>query len=219
MADATSIVLADDHQVLRQSLRALLEREPDFRVVGEAGDGLTTIDIVERLMPNVVVLDVMLPKLNGIDVAHQIKKRFERTRIVILSMFPDESHVLRALANGASAYVVKAAAYEDLVRAIREVMADRKYLSPPLSDTAIRSYEESAKLKPFDRYDALTAREKQVLQLVAEGLSSAKVAERLRISTRTAETHRFNLSKKLGFHGPADLIAFALRRGLIARDT
>jgi len=219
MKSVITIALVDDHQVLRQSLRAVLEREPDFKVIGDAGDGLTAIDVVERLGPDVVVLDVMLPGLNGLDVARRISKQVPHTRIVMLSMFADESYVLRALNNGASAYVLKSAAFEDLARAIREAMAGRKYLSPPLSDQAIKTYREAAKTTSFDKYDLLTDREKQVLQLAAEGHTSAEIGGRLGISQRTAETHRSNLAHKLGFHSHTDLIAFALRRALISPDS
>jgi len=219
MTDATTIVLVDDHQVLRQSLRALLEQEADFKVVGDAGDGVTAIEAVEHLEPDVLVLDVMLPGLNGLEVARRVAKRVPRTRIVMLSMFGDESYVLRALGNGASAYVLKSAAYEDLVRAIREAMAGRKYLSPPLSDQAIKTYQEAARTTPFDKYDLLTDRERQVLQLVAEGGTSAEIGSRLGISQRTAETHRSNLSRKLGLRSQTELVAFALRRGLISSHT
>lgn len=219
MTSAITIALVDDHQVLRQSLRAVLEREPEFKVIGDAGDGLAAIDVVERLEPDVLVLDVMLPGLNGLEVARRVRKQVPHTRIVMLSMFADESYVLRALNNGACAYVLKSAAFEDLVRAIREAMAGRRYLSPPLSDEAIKTYREAAKTTSFDKYDLLTDREKQVLQLAAEGHTSAEIGSRLGISQRTAETHRSNLAHKLGFRSHTDLIAFALRRGLISPDS
>ena len=218
MINPTTIILADDHEILRQGLRALLEKEPDFKVIGETGDGLEAIALVRRLKPAVVVVDVMLPSLNGLDTARQIKKHDAKTHIAVLSMFADESYVLRALRNGASAYVLKCAAFEDLVRAIREVMAGRTYLSTPLSEQAITIFEKAAGTASPDKYDLLTDREKQVLQLAAEGLTSAQIADRLGISPRTAETHRANISKKLGFQSHTDMVAFALRHGLIAKD-
>ncbi len=218
MTTPTTIVLADDHEILRQGLRALLEKEPDFKVIGEAGDGLEAIALARRLKPEVVVIDVMLPGLNGLDVSHQIKKHDEKTHIVVLSMFADESYVLRALRNGASAYVLKCAAFEVLVHAIREAMVGRTYLSTPLSEQAITVLEKAAGTASLDKYELLTDREKQALQLAAEGLTSAQIADRLGISPRTAETHRANFSKKLGFQSHTDMVAFALRRGLIAKD-
>ena len=214
----TTIILADDHEIFRQGLRALLEKEPDFRVIGETGDGLEAIALVRRRRPDVVVVDVMLPGLNGLEAAHQIKKHDENVQIVTLSMFADESYVLRGLKNGASAYVLKSAAFEDLVRAIREVMAGRTYLSTPLSEQAIAVFKKNAGTTNMDKYELLTDRERQVLQLAAEGLTSAEIAKRLGISRRTAETHRANISRKLGFQSPTDMVAFALRHGLIAKD-
>jgi len=218
MAISTTLVLADDHQLLRQSLRALLEREGDFKVIGEAGDGLTAAEVVERLEPDVLVLGVMLPGLSGLEVARQVSLRTRRTRIVILSMLADVSCVVEALRNGASAYVLKCAAFEDLVRAIREATAGRRYLCPPLSEQAASIYREAADPTSSDKYEKLTDRERQVLQLVAEGSTSAAIAKRLGISPRTVETHRANIAKKLGFRNQTDLIAFALRRGLISKE-
>lgn len=218
MTNPTTIILADDHVILRQGLRALIENEPDFEIIGEAGDGLEAVALARRLKPEVVVVDVMLPGLNGLEVVRQIKKHDEKTRIVVLSMFADESYVLRALRNGASAYVLKYAAFEVLVHAIREVMAERTYLSTPLSEQAITVLHRAAGTASLDKYELLTDREKQVLQLAAEGLTSAQIAGRLGISQRTAETHRANFSRKLGFQNPTDMVAFALRHGLIAKD-
>ncbi|HVF92045.1 MAG TPA: response regulator transcription factor [Blastocatellia bacterium] len=214
-ADMTSIVLADDHHVVRQGLRALLEAESDFKVIGEAGDGLEALQMVEQLKPNVLVLDLMMPGLNGLEVTRQIIKHSSHTRVVILSMYANEAYVLEALGNGASAYVVKDSSSADLVLAVREVALGRRYLSPPLSDRAIEVYQEKAKAATLDKYETLTSREREVLQLTAEGHTSAEIADRLGISSRTAETHRSNLMHKLDMHTPADLIRYALRRGII----
>jgi DNA-binding NarL/FixJ family response regulator len=212
----TTIVLADDHQVVRQGLKALLDAEPDLRVVGEAGDGLQAIRRVEMLCPRVLVLDLMMPGLNGLDVVRQLKRGSPHTQVVILSMYANEAYVLEALSNGASAYVLKDSSSADLVHAVREAAAGRKYLSPPLSDRAIEVYQEKARAATLDRYDTLTTREREVLHLAAEGHTSAEVAARLGISARTAETHRSNLMHKLDLHTQADLIRYALRRGIVA---
>ena len=218
MATTTTILLADDHAVVRQGLRGLLESEPDFEIVAETADGLATVEAVQRLMPDVVVLDLTMPSLPGLEVIGLIKKHSPEIKVVVLSMHADESYVIRALNNGATAYVLKCANLSELIHAIREAIAGRCYLSPPLSDYAIRTYQESAKATILDKYETLTARERQVLQLVAEGHANVEVAAKLGISPRTAETHRFNLMNKLGFKNQADLIAFAFRHGLIPKD-
>jgi two-component system, NarL family, response regulator NreC len=214
----TTIVLADDHHIVRQGLRALLEAEPGFRVVGEAGDGLQALQLVEQLAPNVLVLDLMMPNLNGLEVTRQLSKHSPKTRIVVLSMYANEAYVLEALGNGASAYVLKDSHSGDLVHAVREVAAGRRYLSPPLSDRAIEAYQAKAKAATLDRYETLTTREREVLQLTAEGRTNAEIAARLGISARTAETHRANLMHKLVLHTQADLIRYALRRGIISME-
>jgi DNA-binding NarL/FixJ family response regulator len=214
----TTIVLADDHQVVRQGLKALLDAEPDLKVIAEAGDGLEAIRRVELFSPRVLVLDLMMPGLNGLDVARQVKKSSVHTQVVILSMYANEAYVLEALSNGASAYVLKDSSSADLVHAVREAAAGRKYLSPPLSDRAIEVYQEKARDATLDRYDTLTAREREVLHLAAEGHTSAVVAARLGISARTAETHRSNLMHKLDLHTQADLIRYALRRGIVPME-
>lgn len=214
----TTIVLADDHHVVRQGLRALLEAEPDFNVIGEAGDGLEAIQIIEQLRPNVLVLDLMMPGLNGLETTRQVSKNSPQTRTVILSMYANEAYVLEALSNGASAYVLKDSSSADLVHAVREVAAGRRYLSPPLSDRAIEAYQEKARAAVLDKYETLTTREREVLQLAAEGHTSAEIAARLGISPRTAETHRTHLMHKLGLHTQADLIRYALRRGIIPME-
>ncbi|HET6861749.1 MAG TPA: response regulator transcription factor [Pyrinomonadaceae bacterium] len=214
----TTIVLADDHHIVRQGLRALLEVENDLHVVGEAGDGLEAVQKVELLGPKVLVLDLMMPGLNGLDVLKQIKKRSPNTQIVILSMYANEAYVLEALSNGASAYVLKDSKSADLVQAVREAAAGRRYLSPPLTARAIEVYQERAQSTTLDRYETLTAREREVLHLAAEGRTNSEIAVRLGISSRTAETHRANLMHKLDMHSQAELIRFALRRGIIPME-
>lgn len=213
-----TIVLADDHHVVRQGLRALLKAEADFSVVGEAGDGLEALRLAEQLKPNVLVVDVMMPGLNGLEVCRQLHKHSPATHIVVLSMYSNEAYVLEALGNGASAYVLKDSSSADLVHAVREVAAGRRYLSPPLSDRAIEAYQEKAKAAALDKHETLTTREREVLQLSAEGRTSTEIAARLGISSRTAETHRSNLMHKLGLHTQAELIRYALRRGIISID-
>ncbi len=211
----TTIMLADDHPVVRQGLRALLEAEQDFTVVGEAADGLEVAGLVERLRPNVLVLDLMLPGLGGIEVTRQICHRFPQTRVVILSMYANEAYVLEVLRNGAVGYVIKEASAAQLVQAVREVSAGRRYLSPPLSENAIQAYIQKAQTIPLDLYETLTTREREVLHLAATGNSNIETADQLGISSRTAETHRANLMRKLGLHNQTELIRYAMRRGIL----
>jgi DNA-binding NarL/FixJ family response regulator len=214
----TTIMLADDHHVVRQGLRSLLEAEPDFSVVGETGDGLEAAQLVERLQPDVLVLDLMMPGLNGLEVTRQVSQRSPRTRVVILSMHPNEAYVLEALRAGAAAYVLKESTSAELVRAVREAVAGRRYLSPPLSERAIEAYVQKAESAALDPYETLTTREREVLHLVAEGHTNAEIAERLFISRRTVETHRANMMRKLGLRTQTDLISYALRRGILPME-
>ncbi|MFP4438694.1 MAG: response regulator [Chloroflexaceae bacterium] len=214
----TTILLADDHHVVRLGLRALLDAEPDFDVIGEATDGLETSRMVETLKPQVLVVDLMMPGLNGLEVTRQVSQRASQTRIIILSMHANEAYVLEALRNGASAYVLKDSRADDLVYAVREVMEGRRYLSPPLSERAINSYIRQANESTLDPYETLTNREREVLNLAAQGYNATEIAQKLSISGRTAETHRANLMRKLDLHTQTDLIRYALRRGIIALE-
>ncbi len=216
--DKTTILLVDDHHVVRQGLRALLEAEPDLSVVGEAADGLEVANLVERLQPNVLVLDLVMPSLNGLEVTRHVRQHFAETRVVILSMYANEAYVLQALRNGADGYVLKDATATELVHAVREAAAGRRYLSPPLSERAIEAYVEKTQTGTLDLYERLTTREREVLQLAAEGHSNPQVAARLTISPRTAETHRANLMRKLGLETQTDLVRYAVRQGLLPAD-
>lgn len=214
----TTIVLAEDHLILREGLRALLSAEPDLTVVGEAAEGIGVAALVERLHPDLLVVDLMMPGLGGLDVIDQVRQRAPRTRSIVLSMHADEAYVLAALRNGAAAYVLKNAGVKDLLRAIRAVLAGQIYLSPQLSERALQAYVDRARTATGDSYDALTPREREVLHLVAEGNTSAEIAERLSISPRTAEIHRTNLMRKLDLHSQTELVRYAIKRGLISLD-
>jgi two-component system, NarL family, response regulator NreC len=217
--DPVRILLADDHEMFRQGVRALLRGEADFEVVGEAGDGLSALEMVERLKPDVLVADMTMPRLGGLELTHQTLHRSPRTRVVILTMHSAEPFVLEALEQGASAYVLKDGGVAELVRAIRETVSGRRYLSPPLSDRAVAAYAPSVgTVKPHDPYERLTLRERQVLHLAAEGLRNPAIAERLGISVRTAETHRGRVLAKLGLRSQTELVRWALRRGLVTLD-
>jgi DNA-binding NarL/FixJ family response regulator len=211
----TTIVLADDHHIVRKGLRTLLEAEGEFAVIGEEADGLKVVELVERLRPDVLLLDVQMPGLNGLEITRQIVQRALKSRVIILSMHANETFVRDALRYGARGYLLKDANPSEMVEAVREVSAGRRYLSRALSERAIDTYVEKAQAAPVDAYDTLTTREREVLQLAAESSSASEIAARLGISPRTVETHRENLMRKLGLQSQTDLIRYALRRGIL----
>lgn len=204
------IILADDHQIVRQGLKALLERE-GFKVAGEASDGHEAIRLAQRLQPDLAVLDLMMPSLNGLDASREIAKVSPRTRSILLTMYTEEPYILEALQAGMRGYVVKSQAVEDLVQAVREVNRGAIYLSPTISRAVVEAYLAKTDLPP----DPLTPREREVLQLVAEGKSTKNIAEILGISVKTAESHRTRMMGKLDIHETASLVRYAIRRGLV----
>jgi len=212
---AVTIVLADDHPVVRQGLRTLLEAEAGFSVIGEVSEGLKVLEAVTRLKPSVLVLDIMMPDLNGLEVTRQVSQQAPNTRVLILSMYQNEAYVLEALRNGATGYILKSAGGELLTEAVRTVAAGRRYLCPSLSERAIDVYVQKAENVPLDDYETLTLREREILYMVAAGNRNAEIAEKLSISARTVEVHRTRIMQKLALRTQADLIRFALRRGLL----
>lgn len=213
-----SIVLADDHAIVRDGLRALLEAEPGFAVAGEADDGLKAIRLVERLKPDVLVLDLMMPGLNGLDALRIVGQRSPRTRVVVLSMSDSETFVAQALKGGASAYVLKGCKAGCLMEAVRRVVDGQSYLSPPLSDRPLEAYLEKAEAASPDPHDTLTPRERQVFQLAAEGKANTEIAARLHLSSRTVEMHRASMMRKLGLPNHAELVRYAMKRGLLPAE-
>jgi two-component system response regulator NreC len=210
-----TVVLADDHPVVRLGMRALLESEPDLSVVGEAGDGLETTRLVERLQPDVLVLDLMMPVLNGLEALRIIRQRSPRSRVVVLSMHSNNAFVAEALRNGATGYVLKGSCEEDLIRAVREAAAGRRFLSAPLTERAIEAYIEQSRAANLDPHETLSPREREVLHLAAEGKTSSEIAARLHVSPRTVENHRASVMRKLGLQNTSELVRYALHRGLI----
>lgn len=204
--------------MVRQALKVLLESDPEFEIVGETDDGLETVSLVDKLRPDVLLLDLIMPGLNGLEVARQVSQRSPEVRIVVLSMHADEEYVLEALGNGAMGYVLKDSSASELVDAIKSVVKGQRYLSSRLNERAIEYYAQSAGSVPLRPYDRLTNREREVLQLSAEGQSIPEIGRKLSISARTAETHRANVMRKLGMHTQAELIRFALRRGLLPTE-
>jgi two-component system, NarL family, response regulator NreC len=212
---ATTILVADDHPIVRQGLRTLLEAEPDFTVVGEAADGLEAVRSAERLRPHLLVVDVLMPGLNGLEVAREVA-RGHGTRVVVLSMHDAPAYVERAFRYGATSYVLKDSTPSELVHAVRETARGRRYLSPVLAPPEPPTARGRGAV--VDPYDLLTSRERAVFQLTAEGFTAAAIGERLFIGRRTVETHRVNLMQKLSLHSHSELIRYAVRRGLLPID-
>jgi len=213
-----TIILAEDHHIVRQGLKALLEAESDLTVIGEAADGIEAAQITERLKPDILVLDLMMGGIDGLEVARQVKERSPNTRIVVLSMFDNEAYVAEAMRCGALAYVLKGSTSSELLNAIRTAVDGRRYLSPPLTDLAINAYARMVGETKIDPFESLTAREREVLYLTVNGDTSTEIAERLHISPRTVETHRLNLMRKLGLHTHTELVRYALERGVILKQ-
>lgn len=213
-----SIVLADDHPVVRHGLRALLEAEPGFAVIGEAIDGAEALDIVAQTRPDVLIADVMMPGMTGLEVTTQVAQRWPATRVLILSIYRNEAYLLAALRNGAAGYILKSAAAEELLRAVREVAAGRRYLSAPFAERAIEFYTHPMEPARLDIYETLTLREREVLLQMAEGLTSQEIGAKLSISPRTVEVHRTHILQKLDLRNQTELVRFALRRGLLSLE-
>ena len=210
------VLLADDHGIVRRGLRSLLESEPGVTVLGEAADGHEALRLAKELHPDIVILDIGMPLLNGIDVAARLQKMDRPPRTVILSMHSDESYIIRALAAGARAYLLKDATDEDLIPAIRAVAAGRPYFSPAVTAVLVEDYMRRLQDRGLsDTYHLLTDREKEVLQLLAEGRANKEVASLLDLSLSTVETHRANLMQKLNLHNTAEVVLYAVRKGII----
>jgi DNA-binding NarL/FixJ family response regulator len=211
------ILIADDHGIVRTGLKLLFERTPDIQVVGEAADGREAVRLAEELEPDVVIMDIGMPLLNGLEAASQIIRANERIGIIILSMYNDESYMLRALNAGAKGYLLKDTADDDVEGAIRSVAIGKPFFSPAIAQTLLEDYVRLMRERRVqDSYDLLTEREREVLQLLAEGKSNKEVATILDLSPYTIETHRTNLMQKLGLHNTAEIVLYAVRKGIIA---
>ena len=211
------ILLADDHGVVRKGLRFLLERQPGMEVVGEAGDGREATRLAESLTPDIVIMDIAMPLLNGIEATAQIVKRDPKIGVIILSMHSDEDYLLSALNAGAKGYLLKDSAEVDLVRAIQAVMRGTPFFSPEIAKTMLEDYMRFLQQRNLqDSYELLTEREKEVLQLLAEGKSNKEVATILDISVYTVDTHRMHLMQKLNLHNTAEIVLYAVRKKIIA---
>lgn len=211
----TTAIIADDHEIVRRGLRGVLESEGTCKIVAEAADGLSAAQLVDKHKPGVLILDLNMPRLHGIEVLRQARTTSPHTRVIVLSMHNDEAYVIEALRAGAMAYILKGSESVEIAHALREVLAGRRCLSAPLSEWAINALVAKP-ATDADPLAALSPRERMVLQLAAEGHNNTEVAEKLFISPRTAETHRTNLLRKLGLQTQTDLVRFAIRKGLIA---
>ena len=216
-ADPIRVLLADDHEMVRAGIRLLLEELPDIEVVGEASDGREAIGLVEKLEPNILLTDIAMPLLSGLEVTRHLANTFPKVRVIIFSMYADEEHVYLALRAGAAGYLLKGAAREELTLAIRAVAQGETYLSPPVSKISISEYSGrvNAELYPLRK---LSPRQEQVLQLIAEGKTTKQVALELNISVKTVETHRMQLMDRLGIHDVAGLVRFAIKVGLVTLE-
>jgi len=210
----TTIIIADDHEVVRRGIRSLLETGGVFKIVAEAADGLAAAQAAEKFKPDVLFLDLNLPRLHGLEVLKRVRGSSPRTKVIILSMHNDEPYVIEALRAGAAAYLLKGSESQEIAVALKEVLADRRYLSSPLSEWAITALTSKGG-DASDPLAGLTSREREVLQLAAEGFGTTEIAEKLFISPRTCETHRANLMRKLALQTQTDLVRFAIRKGLI----
>ena len=210
------VLLADDHGIVRRGLRSLLESEPGLTVAAEAADGLEALKMCDEHRPDILIVDIGMPKLNGIDVAARAQKLAHPPRVIILSMHSDESYIIRALAAGARAYLLKDATDEDLLPAVRAVAAGKPYFSPAVTAVLVEDYVRRLQARGLtDSHHLLTDREKEVLQLLAEGRSNKEVATVLDLSLSTVETHRANLMQKLNLHNTAEVVLYAVRKGII----
>ena len=218
MPERKRIVIAEDHTILREGLRMLLSSNPAFEVVGEAQDGLEAIRLVESLKPDLILMDLSMPRMNGVGAIQEIKKLNPSTKILVLTVHKTEEHILTALKTGAEGYILKEATHGELMLALDNIFSGRSYLSPGISEKVIEGYLEGRKsVKSSTSWDTLTQREREILKMIAEGYRNKDIADYLCISAKTVEKHRANLMKKLDLHSASSLTAFAMEKGLITK--
>ena len=211
---AIKVLIADDHQIVRQGLRTLLEREPDLEVVAEAENGRSTVRLARESHPEVIIMDVAMPDMNGIEATRQIISEMPKMKVIALSMYADRRFVANMLKAGASGYLLKDCASEELVRAIRVVLTHKTFLSPGVADIVVKDYVQAPLGREASVFSILSNREREVLQLMAEGKSTNQIAECLHVSVKTVETHRQQMMQKLKMHSVAELTKYAIREGL-----
>lgn len=218
MQKVNRIVIVEDHTILRDGLRSLLESRGDFEVVGEAADGMEAIRRINELAPNLVLLDLNMPKMDGISVIKEIRNQSHETKILALTMYKDEEFILETFKSGANGYCIKSSSSEELLMAIRAVLAGKQYVSPEISDKVLEGYIEGSKtIKKKSSWDTLTQREREVLKLVGEDYQNKEIADYLCISPKTVEKHRANIMQKLDLHSASALTAVAIEKGLVTK--
>ncbi len=211
------ILIADDHGIVRKGLRLQLEQHEEFQVVGEASDGREAVRLAEELSPDVIIMDIAMPNLNGIQATTQLVKKNPNLGVIILSMHSDESYLTRTLSAGAKGYLLKDSADQDLYRAVQSVSEGKPFFSPTIAKTLLEDYMRQLQQRGLqDSYDLLTDREKEILQLLAEGKSNKEVASQLNLSPSTVETHRTRIMQKLDLHSSADIVLYAVRKKIIS---
>ena len=217
--DKKSVVIAEDYTILREGLRALISSNPNFNVVAEAKDGQEAIRLVEKFKPNLILTDLSMPRMNGMEAIREIRKRVPETKIVVLTVHETEEYILEALKAGADGYVLKDATHAELMVALNIVLGGKRYISPGVSEKVIDGYLKGRKaIKPQTSWETLTNREREILKLIAEGYRSKEIAEYLYVSLKTVEKHRANLMEKLDLHNVQGLITFAIEKGLVSKE-
>ncbi len=212
---AITVILADDHKIIRDGLRTLIESQPEMQVIAEAENGRETIKLAKELHPDVVIMDISMPDLNGIDATREVVNSIPGIKVIALSMHSDRRFVSGMLSSGASGYLLKDCAFEELAKAIRTVVTNHTYLSPMISDIVVKSYISKSPETTTENAPLLTAREREMLQLMAEGMTAKEIASHLFVSVKTVETHRRNIAQKLNINRAAELIKYAIREGLV----
>ena len=219
MAQKYRIVIAEDHTILREGLRSLLSASPDFEIVGEADDGREAIRCVEKLKPDLILTDLSMPRMNGMDAIREIKRRSPETKILVLTVHKTEEYILATLQAGADGYLLKDSTHAELLAAVRHVLSGKHYISPGISDKVLEGYLEGRKtLKTKTAWETLTQREREILKLIAEGYKNKEIADDLCISVKTVEKHRANLMEKLNLHNVQALTTYAIEKGLVSRE-
>jgi DNA-binding NarL/FixJ family response regulator len=219
MSPKYRIVIAEDHTILREGLRSLLSSSPDFEIVGEAEDGREAIRCVEKFKPDLILMDLSMPRMNGMDAIREIKRRSPEMKILVLTVHKTEEYILATLQAGAEGYLLKDSTHAELLMAVRHVLGGKHYISPGISDKVLEGYLEGRKtLKTRTSWETLTQREREILKLIAEGYKNKEIADYLCISPKTVEKHRANLMEKLDLHNVQALTAFAIEKGLISKE-
>jgi len=208
------VIISDDHKIMRDGLKSMLEKQRDIEIIAEASDGRTTVELAIKLKPDVIIMDVAMPDMNGIEATRQIIKKSPKIKVVALSMHSDKQFILEMLNAGASGYLLKDCAFHELINAIHSVASNRSYLSPEIADAMIKEYKHVISKESLSVFSLLTSRERQVLQLIAEGKTTKEIAYTLKVSTKTIETYRQQIMYKLDIHTIAGLTKYAVREGL-----